>query len=414
MLNKYQKRVFYRAGKRAGLFYKMRLGKTYITYALLKKYKAERILIIAPSSAFAGWKEVIKEKIICLYKKEKTDFRNKGFYLINKEGLNDRQYRGFIDQKNLFDAVILDESTFIKSPKSGVSKIVLSRFTYPEIKYVLTGTPSPESSLDFVNQLKFLDNTFPDYWVFRNKFCYNPFLYEFIPTAKGRELLNQYLDKYCFFKNRKAVNFGDVKKRKVIKINYSKKIKKRLNEIADKFISGKKELKYVIQVFSEMKKTASGYDEDFNLICNKKLNSLKKLIDNLKGKTIIFCDYKKDCEVISSVLNCEYISGKIDISKREDIIERFKNISYMNNLVYLQSTGRGGMGLNFSEAKNIIYYSQNPSYEIRRQSEDRAVKENKTVYIYDICTSFDKRIYNLRKRKLKQSEFYFKFFQNWN
>lgn len=413
MLTKYQKKIYYSAGKRAGLFLKMRLGKTYLTYALLKKHKAKKILIVAPSSAFISWSEVLRrENVISLYKNKNKKkgisylLQGEGFYLLNKEGF----VRFPILPSIRWDAIVLDESTFIKSPQSKVTKYFLKNFNEVPIKYILTGTPSPESELDYVCQLKFLDDTFPDYWKFRNVFCYNPFLYEYRPTKKGTEILNQYLEKYCFFKTRKAVKYGDIKKRKIINIKYSKEMKERLKKLKDKFKVGEKELKYIIEVFSEMKKTASGYDEDWNLIDKKKLNSLKKLLNKTQGKSIIFVDYKKDTEVLSKELNCKFISGAVKVSEREERIQDFK-LNKNKNLIYLTSTGRGGMGLNFSEAKNIIYYSQNPSYEIRMQSEDRACKENKTINIYDLCTPFDKRIYRLRKRKMKKSEFYFKFFE---
>jgi len=73
-----------------------------------------------------------------------------------------------------FDTLIIDESTAFKNYKSGRSKAVEKLKKHFEFREVMTGTPNPQSVLDFWHQCKILDDgeaLGTSYWKFRSIVC---------------------------------------------------------------------------------------------------------------------------------------------------------------------------------------------------------------------------------------------------
>jgi len=225
------------------LFVQMRLGKTIVTIRSLKLRSCERVLVVAPYSALYSWADELElenisnvhqvfgkreERLECI---ETVD---PGFYLLNKEG--HRVVPEVADIK--WDAVVLDELYFIHAPKSGASEFYIQNFRDAEYRYILTGTPAPETELNYYNQLKFLSHRYwkeANYWQFRhNNFAM--IQYEAVIKPKGSKYVMNNLARRCYYLYRADVNLGGKKIYEKRLVNLTDKVRAIYRRVEKEFI----------------------------------------------------------------------------------------------------------------------------------------------------------------------------------
>ncbi|MGL4382770.1 MAG: SNF2-related protein [Bacilli bacterium] len=131
--------------------------------------KLERILVISPLSAFDSWKEEFrnvfgnKKKLVVIDSQSSKDFKYElnskwgicNLILINYESLDSvlKVINGYIDTHTM---LVFDEVHRIKNVESIRAKDCLELSRIPRYKYVLTGTPIPNSYCDIYNFLNLL------------------------------------------------------------------------------------------------------------------------------------------------------------------------------------------------------------------------------------------------------------------
>ncbi|MGL4390699.1 MAG: DEAD/DEAH box helicase, partial [Carnobacterium maltaromaticum] len=161
--------------KRAANFSVPGAGKTAMMYGTfaylssLKINKVDKVLVIAPLNAFESWrtefKEVFGEKRV-LYCMNLKDYNNVGdirtnwsisnLLLLNYEAISDWKLailNELIDEKTL---LVFDEVHRIKNPEGKRAKKSLDLGKQARYRYVLTGTPIPNSYKDIYNFLHLL------------------------------------------------------------------------------------------------------------------------------------------------------------------------------------------------------------------------------------------------------------------
>ena len=99
------------------------------------------------------------------------------------------------------------------------------------------------------------------------------------------------------------------------------------------------------------------------------------------------------------------IYGQVGVEDRKKAVDDFQNNSNVRFFVGNPTTG--GYGLNLTEAKTVVYFSNNYNLEVRQQSEDRAHRigqKNNVTYV-DIVTkgTIDEFILKSLKKKLQIS-----------
>ena len=170
-----------------GLFLDPGLGKTSISLGALRVLKrlgyVKKTLIIAPLrpaySVWPGeiwkWEEFNEFDYVVLHGPEK-DFRlqeDVDLYIINPEGL-----KWLIEQKLPdFDCLIVDESTKFKDSTTKRFKYLKKMLPMFKRRWILTGTPMPNTLLDLFGQIFILDmgNALERYIThFRLKYFYKP------------------------------------------------------------------------------------------------------------------------------------------------------------------------------------------------------------------------------------------------
>jgi len=403
------------------LFVEMRLGKTLVAVRKCKTYAAEHILIACPYSAFKSWRdELVSEgqgKLI-----ELTGKREARLKLLKKAW---GKHKWFIASKEChqvipelahlkWDVIIIDESTFIKNVNK-TSTFYINNFRKVTHRWLLTGTPAPESELNYFLQLQFADKTIlglKDYWHFRQKY-FEPVDYSFEISGKGYKFLSQRLAQKCFFLTRKQAGIGNIKVYEQRMIKMPPTIKKTYKVLKNEFIYETKNnfkfTKFATTKFIWLRKLCGGV-MDTELLWKGKTNELFELNEGeLKNEQIvIWCAYRDDIWAIANHFTGQVpmgiIHGDIPLKKREELLQQF-NEGKLRWLVAIPECLKYGVDL--SAASTCIFYSTPLGSETRMQAEDRivSVAKKEPVLIIDLIVedTIEETIYDgLAKKEGKQ------------
>ena len=442
------------ANKGAGLInFEMRLGKTLTAISAVLAYPVSRVLIVAPSSAFRAWKNDLLSEGLPLQKligrtrdkkKELLQRNLNGWYFLNVDGWREGHK---VAKKELnketgerieviktkwislpeimeieWDAVILDESHFLKDPRSHVSKFFVGKFRFVvPIRICLTGTATAGNPLDVLQQLFFvMGKEAPlDYWTFKSRHVGTIQFAEYIKTS-GRKLLSSWLEKWCLTKTRSEVGLDKEKIVSVREIEWPKAARNKYDKLIKDWvveIDGIEKLtKYGIQQYGCLKQLAGGLLGS-KLVHDAKLKELKYLITGeLKFEPLlVWANYLDELDIIEAMCKKSKISyaridGSIPLPQRYEIEEKFQ-AGKIRILLLQPNTVR--MGIDFSRADIAIYYSP-PSGSITwRQSQDRILsvaKEGSLLLILlQMEDSIDQDVYKGLENNLKSEEIMFNF-----
>lgn len=406
--------------KHAALFLEMRLGKTLIVIRWIRSHpEIKRILVVCPYSAFFSWKNELRlegepspQELIGDWQQRSAKlYALRKWYLINKEGhlvlpnIN----------KILWDVIILDESTFIKNPKTKISKFFIENFRQVSHRIILTGTPAPESELDYFQQLQFLDPSIlkeKSYWSFRFRWFTEislPSHSVYAIRKEDRKKLAKVLSNSCFFLTRKEAGMKNIKVYEPRYVSFNKKAQKVYDTLRDEFLlelEGVTLSKSILAVtqFIWMRRLFGGFVEE-EYIFDGKYKELKYLLDGeLKNESIIiWCTFIQELEFLYEKLtNCGIIYGKVRLKNREQILTRFQNGSIK---ILLAQPECFKYGTDLSISDTMIYFSTPLGLESRLQSEDRIINLKKSsALIIDLVVenTIEERI--LKSLKMKESK----------
>jgi SNF2 family DNA or RNA helicase len=410
------------------LFLDMRLGKTLITIRRILSMGENAgvsTLIVAPYSALYGWRRELElegvppSDITELYgaRDERYTLLCKGipFCLINKEGFLALPE---IAQRH-WDVVVCDESTFLKNPKSKVSKFFCHNFRNVYKRFILTGTPAPETELDLFQQLYFLDPSilgFKNYWEFRHAYFQETGMYDYTLMAEGRCFLQTRLKKYCYSLSRRDVGM-DVRKiyeRRLITLPPA--VRKAYNTVEDEFIL---ELKgkvidstiFAMEKFIWLRRICGGFYQGRE-VHNEKMKVLAELLTEElhNDQVVIWCAFIEELKNIGEMLvkmkiPCDVVYGDVPPEERT---RRMVGFQAGSSRVLICQPECFKHGTDLSCADTEIYYSSPLGLETRLQSEDRLVNisTKNPALIIDLLVydSIEEEIYEALQRKETRQE----------
>ena len=313
----------------------------------------------------------------------------RGWYLINYEAL--RSNPAILTAP--WDAIILDESTKIRSPRSQITKLITRHSDHITYKAILSGLPNPEDAADFFSQFQFLDGTFlgyDNYWAFRQRY----FLtvgFGWHPKRGTRDLIKDAVGRRAFVLTRKQAGVGSEKVRQQRTVQLNGEQKKLLREMKKNFSVGGEETKWVPVVHTWMSHVAGGFHPKTKaMISDSKMRELEGLLTGeLKDESVVvWFRFNHEIEAAYKWLkdrkvSVEFLHGAVANSKekRPKVQERFQS---GKTRVLLMQVKLGKYGWNLSRSSTAIYYSNSYEFEDRSQSEDRVVhltKRNDCLYI---------------------------------
>jgi len=350
----------------------------------------KRCLYICPETIkFEIAKEIEKRcnrKAVVLHgsskQKLKTLKEEKGdFYVVNYDSLHAIQDSL---QKKKFDAVICDESTYIKNPKSKRSRAACFIGESAKVRILITGTPVTRDVLDIFGQYKFLNkNVFGSFASFKRHYCDYahtggfPILIGFKNlddlTGKIHKLAIRYKKEDCLDLPEKIFVKRPFSLSKESKAIYKELKTQAVAEINSKVFAVQNVLTKIIK----LSQVCSGFlirtpEEPITEFGTEKLTALLEFLEecNLEEtKAVIWCRFKHSIKSLEKTLQAwgpQVLDG--DTVDKAAVLETFRTDKKCRILIANIQTG---MGYTINEASLAIYYET--TYDLGQwlQSMDR-------------------------------------------
>jgi len=399
---------------------------------------------VAPYSAFPAWHdELIRERFtekemvflvgtraqrLKKFKQALSDSTVK-WYIINVEGW--RALQEIALQR--WQAMVFDESYSLQSPPHVsektkticTSKFFTRNFRDVPYKYILTGTPAPESELNYFMQLLFLDKNIlceDNYWKFRTRNFIQYCPHQYAISEYGKRFLTKQLATCAVFVSRKDVNLGGEKIYEQRAVELDKETREIYDRLCNLFILGVGDKIHNVTDIAAVKFSWSrrllggfiGADEEredaFEYIFDGKLVELNKLLTGelREQQVVIWADFTKEIRLIhrhlrTSKKRVAVIDGSILPQTRDMIEKSFRS----GNIQYLVCQPQASQySRDFSSADTEIFYSSPLALKTRLQAEDRLIstKTNSVLVVDLVCkdTIEEDIIESLHKKETKQ------------
>jgi SNF2 family DNA or RNA helicase len=399
-------------------------GKTRMALTTLRELKA-RAIIVCPLSLINVWiaeGEKINVKIKNL-RSDKESASKDAHGAINYE-----QFKKYKKQDmEVYEAIVIDESSKLKDPASQITKFccgVSENFKYA---FLLSGTPAPNSPLEFWGQSFVVDPEIlgDNYYKFRRTFAVACGFEnrEFYVSPEKRQKIAERLAPYCSYLKKEEIVDLPEKTFEIIDIDLNKDETTQYQSILkEKIAVLKNETVIAPNIITEMMKLrqiTSGFmytTHDGNLkplsIGTSKLNALDDLLESFgKSQAIVFTNFREELNMIWSRRNdvaCIY-GGQAE-SDRTSAVNLFQTGVKRVLVANIESAARG---FTFINASYIVFFSLHWSGELFAQAQDRIhrIGQHKkcTYYILNGLSNgkktIDHRIWrSLNKKTSIQSE----------
>ena len=423
-----------------GLLMEMGTGKTKVILDLLGYYKetleVNPALVVCPVSVMDNWSaEVQKHQpaIRCMVLSGTREERLKllatgiqqGYHLfvINYESawrLEDELARVN------WGVMVLDESTRIKHRSSQQAKGIMRIAKRVKRKYIMSGTPMPNSPLELFNQIRFLDERVfgSNFYVFRDRYAilggYQG--YQIIGWKNLEELAKKLNGITYRVLKKDCLDLPD-KVYKVYKLTMPDKFKKVYDQFAEEMvaeIAGTTIMATVVLAkLTKLRQLTSGfvYDENRNAILideQLKLKQLEEILDEISGrhKVVIWTSFRHEMDIVCKMLDSKKlkwvkIDGTVPQDQRQAAIRSYQEDD--NVRVFVGQQHAGGLGITLTAGDYCIFFSNDYSPEIRLQCEDRLhrIGQKNTVTYIDLIIkgTIDVSIMRMLRKKQDLSEY---------
>ncbi len=385
---------------RCAVFLDTGLGKTFIQLEWARLI-GKKTLVFAPLSvARQTIREGKKINVDVKYVRDKSELAN-GINITNYEMLEH-----FIDSD--IEAIILDESSILKSLNGKTRKKLISSFGNIKYKLCCTATPAPNDFTEIGNHAEFLSicsmqEMLAMFFINANK-EHTYIVGDKIMTRKGsnkggqewrlkhhaEDIFFQWLSKWAILMTKPSdLGYDD-----------DGFILPPLN-IKSLFVDSE----YIPQ--NELFFTGLHGLEDRANVRKQSVEDKIKLIKNLikeEEQTIIWCGLDKESSAISKEL--KDISVEVKGSDGpEHKIKAFENFQDGKYPVLVTKAKIGGFGMNFQNANNMIFFGLNDSWETFYQAIRREWRfgQKKSVNVFIVLSQLENEIYENILRKDKQA-----------
>lgn len=312
-------------------------------------------------------------------------------------------------KKMNFKCMIVDESSVMKNMRSQITTDIISMIDIIPRRFVLSGTPNPNSNLELFPQIKFIQ---PDLFgssflgwqatYFTQDLC-NPH-YWYQTNDNKEKLFSRLSEASVFLKKEDCVDLPpkvfEVKRFSLGK-EQNKYYQDMLQNIRDNINQWSK-FEFTAKLM-KLREIVSGFvinkDQTITDFPTEKDKLLESSFEEIGDKpVIIWCQFQHEIDRLAEKYNGVALTSKT--KNRDAIIRDFKDNKIKRLFTHPKLLGKG---LTFVNCTYNIYYSLSFSYEEFRQSQDRIHRigqNNKCTYIIiQGKDTIDEKIYNCLQRK---------------
>ncbi len=354
--------------------------------------------------------------------------------IMNVEAFSTQKGTDFAQRFILAHRVLLtvDESTTIKNPKARRTKTLMKLAINAPYRRILTGFPITQSPLDLYSQAELLAPNmlgYTSFFSFQNRYAQiinRQLAQRTFRQVVGYQNMEELSEKVGHFSYRvlkkDCLDLPDkvYQRREVALTPEQKRVYKELQEYAIAELEGAEmvsvnsvltQLLRLHQVVCGYVKNDSGEEVE---IPNQRMDELMSVLEEVRGKVIVWANYRHDIKNIVSTLQKTYgvesvasYFGDTPSEERQEIITRFQDPDSELNY-FVGNTQTGGYGITLTAAQNVVYYSNNFDLEKRLQSEDRAHRigqTNKVTYVDLVAKdTVDEKIVKALRNKLNLAQ----------
>lgn len=394
-------------------------------------------LIVAPKGVYRNWEQgelpthipehVMYDTVLWNPSQTKTQLEkqkklyqvddNLKIFVMNVEAFSTKKGCGEAERfLNAHQSLMaIDESTTIKNKDAKRTKSIVKIGKSAHYRRILTGSPVTKSPMDLYTQAEFLDE-----WLLGHS-SYFSFQYEYaivqrrsmgahsfnqVVGYRNLDKLNGILENFSFrVKKEDCLDLPDKVyiKRSVELTDEQKSVYSSLKTFALAMLEeGSVTTDTILTQLLRLQQVCSGHvkldDGEMKTFNSAKLPELMSVLEEVDGKVIIWANFTHDIKTIEQEISRVYGAdsvatyyGETESDDRQAIVNRFQDPD--DPLIYFVGQPRtGGYGLTLTEAKTVVYYSNNFDLEIRLQSEDRAHRIGQTSKVTYIDIVADKTV----------------------
>ncbi len=409
----------------------MGLGKTLQSITVLKYLKENGylkapVLVVVPTTLLNNWANEIEKFAPSLtfshYYGAKREFQDADMVFTTYHTLG-RDLEKL--KKYKFDAIVIDEAQKIKNPQTQLTKSVKS--IKAKYKIALSGTPVENnlselwSIFDFAlpRYLKTLSTFQKEYAkeieinkditkATKLKNITAPFMLRRVKTDRSiiKDLPQKIItDSFITMEKAQAILYKSMVDETLKTINLAETNQR--SGLIFKLITSLKQICNHPRNFDKK--------SDFDAELSGKTKYLLELLDTIlqrDEKTLIFTQYTQMGDILEEIIKRRlyttplYLKGSQSKNTRDKIVSSFQNDP--NYKIFILSLKAGGVGLNLTEANNVIHFDLwfNPAVE--NQATDRAFRigQSKNVNVFRFITknSFEEKIDKMIKSKIALQE----------
>ena len=314
--------------------------------------------------------------------------------------------------------LVLDESIQIKNYKARRTKTLIALSEYAAYRRILSGKPVVQGPHDLWAQLRFIyGHQGLNYFQFRAHFCkMGGYLGKQVVGAQNAEQLYQMVDQVAFRARKDDWLDLPPKIYETREIEMTKEQKKHYMELHDDLYTMIKGQEIVttmmISAMLKMQQVTSGFVIGPGKVeieldgGNPKLEALVELLEEIDGKTVIFCYFRHSVRKIVDRLKwAGYNAAGFMGGDDPAVIKEFNTDRGPDVLVVQIQSGKYGhdmLGTEKNRCATVIFFENSYSLDDRAQAEDRPHRIGQTkpvVYIDLVASSVDKAAIKALQRK---------------
>lgn len=380
------------------LFMEQGTGKTFpVLFRLVELLESKRItnaVIVAPKAVCESWKDKIKL----------LDTRSQELLGAVQIVSYDLMWRRKEIYETVFDAVVFDESHYIKSPSAKRTKMCLKLASKAKYRYIMTGTPTSNGQLcnlwaqfAAITPVVKSGRVYPECfggisyydWInsvaYLNKY-YQPYRYKNVKSIQKvmEELSYRITKAECLDLPEKLPDeVFRVQLHKSAVVDYKQMMKHsaivELDTLAGNPLTRSLRLRTLASGYID---TENGERKDYPCA---KLEALKEFLSDFEKKVVIFCDFRRSIDAVSDVLTKLKMKHVILDGRQADkgIWRKFQEDEKVRAIICQYQSGSAGIDL--FAADTCIFFEPTLSSNLNEQAKDRIHRVGQTSacsYIY--------------------------------
>ena len=385
------------------LFLDQGLGKTFpILFRLCELAQSDRLksaLIVAPASVCASWDDKIKQ----LDPKRQKTLNDIKLVIVSYDLLWRR--KSYVDFD--WDAVVLDESHYIKTPSAKRTKACLRVCARAKYRYILTGTPmSNGHAWDMWTQMCAIDPVIVNgyiypkcfggesYYSWINKVAYINQYHKPYKCKNLPEIQSIVSDLSYRLTKEEALDLPDKMPDEVIHIKLSPKVMKDYKEMAKH--SAIESLDTLagnpLTRSLRLRTMCSGYidtDDDKRVeYLNQKPKALETILEGTEDKVVVYCNFThsiREVEALCKRLNLEYVTLNGE-QRDKGVWREFQNNPKIR--VFIGQYQSANAGIDLYASRTMVFYEPCLSSVLLQQSKDRIHRigqHRACIYYHLLC-----------------------------